>query len=409
MTLTLLQSIVVSSETSVIKFKQEVKVGIPFRSQESGSKTKVRCSIALPCDKSKCKLPDCYCSGFDIPGGLPVKQVPQMVTLTFQTGVTMSVYPSYSSIFSGRTNPNKCPVSGTFFVSHKYTDYGLVHDLYAARQEIGVNSITSNNLKDATEKDWEIEMGGEAQIIAKFANVSNSSIRGMRAPALQMGRNNQLTALGSVRLSYDSTRASARYTESPELLWPYTYEYKSIQDCPSSNCPNCSFPGSWEVPLPAFRCPDGSLSATADGCLDITNQTLAYQLLLDKFNTHYNSSNRAPMVVSLGSAWMATGYKLNATKQFLDYIGKLKDVYVVSAGKVIDWVRKPTAIASLADFEPWQCKDTPNQCETQSDCQYDNNRRLVQSGSPFTYRMRSCIKQCSPCYPWIKDPSGTSC
>jgi len=65
----------------------------------------------------------------------------------------------------------------------------------------------------------------------------------MRAPALQMGRNNQLTALGSVRLSYDSTRASARYTESPELLWPYTYEYKSIQDCPSSNCPNCSFPG----------------------------------------------------------------------------------------------------------------------------------------------------------------------
>lgn len=161
-TLTLLQSIVVPSETSVLKFKQKVKVGNPFRTQESWSKTNVQCLPAPSCDKNKCKLPDCFCSGFDIPGGLPVEQVPQMVTLTFQYGITLSTYLSYSSIIGGRTNPNKCPVSGTFFVSHQYTDYGLVHDLYAARQEIGVNAITSSDLKDATEKDWENEMGGES-------------------------------------------------------------------------------------------------------------------------------------------------------------------------------------------------------------------------------------------------------
>ena len=33
---------------------------------------------APPCDAAKCKLPDCRCSSSDIPGGLDVKQVPQV-------------------------------------------------------------------------------------------------------------------------------------------------------------------------------------------------------------------------------------------------------------------------------------------------------------------------------------------
>lgn len=33
---------------------------------------------ATPCDSTVCKLPDCYCSGTDIPGGLSPSDTPQV-------------------------------------------------------------------------------------------------------------------------------------------------------------------------------------------------------------------------------------------------------------------------------------------------------------------------------------------
>lgn len=370
------------------------------------------CSQALSCDQQKCKLPCCFCSGFHIPGGLLVHEVPQMVSLTFQAAVQQTNVNQYAEIFRGRLNPNDCPATGTFFVLHEYTDYVLVHSLYAARHEIGVNGITSKSTpfdwKNASLEDWIDEVKGEIQIIGKFANVSKDSIRGVRVPYLQMGGNNQMAAISLSGLTYDSTRSSVHFAEPPSLLWPYTYDYATIQDCPSTDCPNCSFPDIWEVPLLAFTCPDGKSSATADGC-HINNQAEAYKLLLDKFHKHYNSSNRAPMVVSLGGQWVTTDYKLKATEQFVNYLSTLKDVYVVSSGQVIDWIKHPTPIKSLSNFKPWMCNSTLSTCNGQSNCFYDKDRKRIAPGQPSTYRLVSCMTECPPCYPWIKDPSGTSC
>jgi len=62
-----------------------------------------------------------------VPGDLEVGQVPQMVTLTFNGAVNIDNIPIYQQIFrDDYINPNGCSIKGTFFVSHKYTNYSAV-------------------------------------------------------------------------------------------------------------------------------------------------------------------------------------------------------------------------------------------------------------------------------------------
>ena len=46
---------------------------------------------AQPCSKDVCKLPDCRCSGTDIPGNIPTEKVPQMIMLSFDDAVNGQV------------------------------------------------------------------------------------------------------------------------------------------------------------------------------------------------------------------------------------------------------------------------------------------------------------------------------
>lgn len=44
---------------------------------------------ALPCDKNRCHLPNCWCSsdGTEIPGNLTSPTIPQMIVITFEDAV----------------------------------------------------------------------------------------------------------------------------------------------------------------------------------------------------------------------------------------------------------------------------------------------------------------------------------
>ncbi len=65
---------------------------------------------------------------------------PQFVTITFDGAVTVTNFPFYKDLFT-LTNPNKCPVTATYFVSHVDTNYKLVHELHRRGNEIGAHSI----------------------------------------------------------------------------------------------------------------------------------------------------------------------------------------------------------------------------------------------------------------------------
>ena len=65
-----------------------------------------------------------------------------------------------------RKNPNGCPISATFYVSHEWTDYGLVQSLYSDGHEIASHSISHSFGEQFSKKKWLKEMAGQREILA---------------------------------------------------------------------------------------------------------------------------------------------------------------------------------------------------------------------------------------------------
>ena len=98
---------------------------------------------ATKCDKNKCVLPDCNCGSPRTPAGLPTKDIPQIVLLTFDDAVNDLNWEIYQEIFdTGRKNPNGCPLLATFYVSHEWTDYSQVQTLYSKGHEMASHGVT---------------------------------------------------------------------------------------------------------------------------------------------------------------------------------------------------------------------------------------------------------------------------
>ena len=53
-----------------------------------------------------CVLPDCFCSfdGTQVPGGLEISQVPQMITLTFNGAVNVDNIEVYQDVFKASSS-----------------------------------------------------------------------------------------------------------------------------------------------------------------------------------------------------------------------------------------------------------------------------------------------------------------
>lgn len=144
-------------------------------------------NAAEPCDPSVCQLPECFCSkdATRIPGDLEPVHTPQMIIITFDDAINNENWELYNSkIFTPtRKNPNGCPIRGSFFVSHQYTDYQKVQKLWQDGHEIGIHSITHRGPEDwwkinATIEDYFDEFVGQANIINRFANVRMEEIEG---------------------------------------------------------------------------------------------------------------------------------------------------------------------------------------------------------------------------------------
>lgn len=93
------------------------------------------------CDPNLCPPSTCFCPTAE-PLFPSLDQIPQLVMLTFDDGVNGINYETYKQVYSRRHDSTDCPVRSTFFVTHEYTDYHLVHNLWRRGNEIAVHSIT---------------------------------------------------------------------------------------------------------------------------------------------------------------------------------------------------------------------------------------------------------------------------
>lgn len=133
-----------------------------------------------------------------------------MIMITFDDAVNNNNIHIYNEIFKDdRLNPNNCSIKGTFFLSHKYSNYSAVQNLHRKGHEIAVHSITHNSNEkywsNGTIEQWTKEMVGARKIFEKFANITDGSVLGLRAPLLKIGGNNQFQMMQNNGFLYDSS------------------------------------------------------------------------------------------------------------------------------------------------------------------------------------------------------------
>ena len=98
---------------------------------------------------------------------MSAKQIPQLVVLTFDDSINDLNQRLYTSMFHPiRRNPNGCPISSTFYVSHEWTDYGHVQNMYSDGHEIASHSISHSFGEQFSKKKWLKEMAGQREILS---------------------------------------------------------------------------------------------------------------------------------------------------------------------------------------------------------------------------------------------------
>jgi len=365
-------------------------------------------NAAPRCDPRNCTLPDCFCSrdGTLVPGGIEPKQVPQMITITFDDAVNNENWDLYQRLFfKDRKNPNGCPLHATFYISHEFTNYAYVQKLWNKGHEIAVHSITHQGpesywSQNATIEDWFDEFVGQANIINRFAGVRMEDLWGVRVPYLRIGWNRQLIMMREFGFVYDSTMV-APMSDPP--IWPYTLDYRMPHVCIGTDqkCPSRSFPGIWELPLNQLKAGEYTC-AMLDQCPPFHDEDEVFDLLMHNFQRHYDT-NRAPFGLFFHTIWFKYKKNIKAFERFLNEVQKLPDVYFVTNQEMISWMRDPTPSSQINSFEPWKCADTvPREdlaCNIAEVCQL---RSRAVRGERW---LHTCF-DCPEVYPWIKNEFG---
>jgi peptidoglycan/xylan/chitin deacetylase (PgdA/CDA1 family) len=352
---------------------------------------------AASCDSTQCVLPDCRCSGTSPPTDIDIEQIPQFVFLTFDDAIQQGNYEIYSRLFDNLTNPDGCPVSATFFMSHDYTDYSKVHDLYVKHHEIALHSITHQALtdywRDITIEQLNREFGDEKVIITTFANIPPESIQGMRIPYLQLSGDNTFQVGKDLNLTYDCSWPTQTFRKPG--LWPYTLDYKSNQDCPIGPCPADSIPGMWVVPMIDWTDQANIVCSMVDACVNIPDNTDdLLQWFIDNFNVQY-LGNKAPFGFFVHAAYFnANPIHLEAYIKFVDYLQGLNDVFLVTPSTAIKWIKNPVPIGGGGWPECTQIDDLG--CDVKV-CQLQKDEEV---------RYMTLCGECPEVYPWLGNPLG---
>ncbi|VVC35996.1 Hypothetical protein CINCED_3A022481 [Cinara cedri] len=345
---------------------------------------------AAKCRKDVCQLPDCSCGGKEIPGDLTQEETPQIVLLTFDDSVNDLNKGLYTDLFEkGRVNPNGCPISATFYVSHEWTDYSQVQNLYSAGHEIASHSVSHSFGEQFSQKKWTKEIVGQREILSAYGGVKQEDIRGMRAPFLAVGGNKMFKMLYDSNFTYDS---SMPIYENKPPSWPYTLDYKLFHDCMIPPCPTRSYPGVWEVPMVMWQDLNGGRCSMGDACSNPSDAEGVTKMLMKNFDRHF-TSNRAPFGLFYHAAWFTQPHHKEGFIQFLDNIVNMPEVWIVTNWQAIQWVRDPTSISRLSSFTPFHCdlSERPKKCNNPKVCNLWHK-----SGVRY---MRTC-QPCPDVYPW---------
>lgn len=310
---------------------------------------------------TNCKLPDCFCGGKIDPGMFSQpSDIPQMVLFSFDDAVTGEVKDIFDKLFTkSRLNPNGCPISMTMFVSHNFTNYDYVLDLYRRGMEVAVHSVTHRvpitYWKLATYEDLSYEIIQQRKYLSEKTGILLQEITGWRSPFLQPSGDQQFTILQEEMFEYDSTLTVSTSQGNSTKIWPSTLDFRWNKACNIPPCPRGKYPGFWELPVQMLDNPSSTFGCLyADSCRPSTVDE-AFQLFWANFHNHYTTT-RAPLFFTMHAAWLKQDQNLQALDYFLlTLLHYYDDVYFVTYQQLIKWMKDPQKLHTISDFAPWGC------------------------------------------------------
>ncbi|XP_059173615.1 chitin deacetylase 7-like [Physella acuta] len=351
------------------------------------------------CSRHTCHQPTCRCPAHSIPGNIRPEKVPQMILIAFDDAVNWDNWKYYLRLFppdGRRKNPNGCPISSTFFVSHNFTDYCMVRKLHARGMEIGDHSVTHKLPRlwwtEANKSEMQYEVLNQRRNLADLAHIPLEDIRGWRSPFLQPAGDDLFSVLYENNFTYDATMTYSfpKNLYSP-VLWPFTLDFGYTLVCNIARCPQEKYPGMWILPvvvLMDYR--EQKPCAYVDDCANMPREkNEAYQMLWKNFLRNYRS-NRAPLYLNLHSPWLNTEYQLDAMDEFIEKLTSFDDVYIVTVSQALQWQMNPTPLDQIKDFKPFQCPTFEANIEDKKKCTFtfkhstavdDHNKQSTQEES----------------------------
>jgi peptidoglycan/xylan/chitin deacetylase (PgdA/CDA1 family) len=111
-----------------------------------------------------------------------------------------------------KPNPNGCPLSATFFVSAKWTNYWQIQQLYGQGHEIATHTFNHVSPQPAN------EITSAQRAFSAFGGVPSSKINGFRTPFLAYNSATYQTLKDSNLFKYDSSMP-VDYTLAPYVFF----------------------------------------------------------------------------------------------------------------------------------------------------------------------------------------------
>ena len=319
----------------------------PVESRVPGSCT--RCQ-----QSQKCVSPDCFCCREELDMPFAHKQLPQIVFFTFDDAVTGQVARFYKQLFdSSRKNPNGCPISMTLFVSHSNTKYDLVRDFYEKGMEIASHSVTHSAMNNT---NFYAEAKTQKENLSKLAKIPIEDIKGWRSPYLKPAGDLQPDTLHKLGYLYDATLTFSKRSFREKPPSPFTLDFGWPYECQVRPCPRNKHPGFWEVPVVSLMDYKHEYDCVyVDGCLNAPpDEDAAYKFLWDNFY-NYHSNSKIPFGINMHPSWFYYPDRLKAMDRFIRELVKMDDVYIISVGKMINWLKDPVPLSELKAYKPWSC------------------------------------------------------
>ncbi|GAB6028614.1 Cytidine deaminase 5 [Chamberlinius hualienensis] len=341
-----------------------------------------------------CNTDTCLCSSKYVPYGWAVGEPPQMIYVIFEGSLSKGNYPPYyQPLFKDLINPNNCPVTGTFFIDHEYTDYTEVHQAWLDGHDIAVQSITNTPFSGESVDLISDEIGGQAYYLNQYGLLNNTYVYGAHPPQSSYGGDNQLQAIVNNNFRYDATLVSRSF-DAP--FWPYTLDYLTTQDCQNGPCPTQSYPGLLEFPVTDLQDGNGNLCNNLLQCVYNNSMPNAHELLTN--NYAYHVTQTTPFLIPTPLGWLFDTNNLNGLRQFLTE-AIAGGAYVIGLNRAYEWFKAPTKLADIGGFEPWAC-DVPRTggCSG-STCNYNISGQSISMGICMGPQQSSCPTD----YPWINN------